>query len=68
MRQRRDSFLASRGNMYVSMSELSLVLLYSLFLGVFLGCAYDVLRLSRIAVGVRYKNVSETPFDFSSRA
>ncbi|MBQ1244393.1 MAG: spore cortex biosynthesis protein YabQ [Clostridia bacterium] len=52
--------------MYVSMSELSLVLLYSLFLGLFLGCAYDVIRLSRIAVGVRYKNVSETPFDFSS--
>ena len=52
--------------MYVSMSELSLVLLYSLFLGVFIGSAYDVIRLLRIAVGVRYKSVSETPFDFTS--
>ncbi len=52
--------------MYVSMSSLSLVLLYSLLLGVFLGATYDVIRLSRIAVGVKYENSSKKPFDFSS--
>ena len=40
--------------MYVSMSELSLMFLYSILLGFFLGAVYDIIRLTRIAVGVKY--------------
>lgn len=52
--------------MYVSMSQLSLVLIYSLLLGAFLCASYDVIRLLRITFGIRYKSVRERPFDFSS--
>ena len=54
--------------MYVSMSEHSLMLLYSVLLGLFLGAAYDIVRLTRIAVGVKYGAMDRTKYDFGKYA
>ena len=51
--------------MYVSMSELSLMFLYSILLGFFLGASYDIIRLTRIAVGVKYGTSGEKNYSFA---
>lgn len=54
--------------MYVSMSELSRMLLYSMLLGIFLGASYDVVRLFRITAGIKYKSARDKLYDYSSLA
>lgn len=54
--------------MYVSMSEHSLMLLYSVLLGFFLGASYDIIRLSRIAVGMKYGATNAGKYDYSQYA
>lgn len=54
--------------MYVSMSQLSLMLLYSIFLGIFLGVSYEIIRLFRITAGIKYKSSEDKRYDYSSLA
>lgn len=54
--------------MYVSMSELSKMFLYSILLGFFLGSAYDIIRLSRIAVGMKYSADDGKKYDLGKYA
>ncbi|MBE6695069.1 MAG: hypothetical protein E7587_01300 [Ruminococcaceae bacterium] len=54
--------------MYVSMSELSKMFLYSILLGFFLGAVYDLVRLSRIAVGIKYDTSESSKYAFGKYA
>ena len=54
--------------MYVSMSELSLMLLYSVLLGFFLGASYDIIRLTRIGAGIKYGVKDTKKYNFREYA
>lgn len=49
--------------MYITTLSLAKMTLYALFLGVFLGVAYDVVRITRVTVGVRYGGFAEKSTD-----